>query len=235
MSKKEMRRFVENSIASGYRHHSYDLEKKISDFFLMGKGDSSLGDILNLHTYEDILAPDRLRAAKNSLICLVTVMSRSAINDGADAEVSFSMSDYFLNEIERQQGLTALQTLLEEIICSFRELVYETRQQKYSLRTARALRYIHGHIYGSCTVADAAAFAGCSAHYLSALFQKEIGLSPKAYISQRKLKEARSLLLDDRNSVQEIASLLGYSSSSHFIREFKSVYGVTPGHLEDTR
>ena len=226
--KKELRKFIEYSISSDYRHHSFTMERAISDYFLKGKGDKSLGEILNLKTYADILAPDRLRASKNALICLVTVMSRSAINDGADAEISFSMSDFFINEIERLQTAPSLENLLSEIISSFRELVNDAQHQKYSFHVARAIQYIRGHIYDSCNISDVASFSGCSTQYLSSLFQKELNLTPKQYVRQQKLQEARILLSNHYYSVQEIASLLGYCSSSHFITDFKSAYGMTP-------
>lgn len=227
MSKKEMRKFVENSILSGYRHHSFDVEREISDYFLKGSGDRSLGEILNLATYEDILGPDRLRAGKNGLICLVTIISRSAIRDGADPEISFSMSDYFLNEIEKQQNIPALQALKDEIISSYRELVDQTQRQKYSFRVARAVRYMHSHVYGPCTVSDAARFAGCSAQYLSSIFQKEVGEMPKDYIRTLKMREAPSLIRKNL-PVHEISDILGYCNPSHFIREFRKFYHTTP-------
>ena len=40
--KKEMNQFIRQSILSGYRHHSFSIEREISDFYLKGRGDSSL-------------------------------------------------------------------------------------------------------------------------------------------------------------------------------------------------
>ena len=177
--KKEMNQFIRDSILSGYRHHSFAIERELSDFYLKGLGDHSLEDILHIDTYAEILAPDRIRAMKNTLICLVTVMSRSAIRNGADSEISFSMSDFFINEVEKQKTEAELQTLLKEILSCFRKLVDDAQCQKYPYPVTKAIRYINANLYGRCTVENTAKFTDCNPKYLAALFQKELGISPK--------------------------------------------------------
>ena len=226
--KKEMNQFIRESILSGYRHHSFSIERELSDFYLKGRGDSSLEDILRIDTYADVLAPGRIRAVKNTLICLITVISRSSIRNGADSEISFSMSDFFINEVEKQKTEAELQVLLKEILSRFRELVDEAQQQKYPYPVANAIRYINANLYGSCTVEGAAKFTGCNPKYLAALFQQELGMSPKEYVRREKMREALTLLTHDRLSVNETADILGYCNASHFIREFKRFYGKTP-------
>ncbi|MCR2051129.1 AraC family transcriptional regulator [Acetatifactor muris] len=229
MSKnKEMNQFVRDSILSGYRHHSFSVERELSDFYLKGHGDSSLENILHLDTYAEILASDRIRALKNTLICLITVISRSSIRNGADSEISFSMSDFFINEVEKQKSEEDLQILLKEILKRFRELVDETQHQKNPYPVAKAIQYINAHLYGSCTVEGTAGFTGCNPKYLAALFRRELGLSPREYIRREKMKKALTLLVHDRLSVNETADILGYCNASHFIKEFKRFYGKTP-------
>ena len=59
------------------------------------------------------------------------VYKRQSIRNGADSEISFSMSDFFINEVEKQKTEAELQVLLKEILSRFRELVDEAQQQKY--------------------------------------------------------------------------------------------------------
>ena len=47
--KKEMNQFIRQSILSGYRHHSFSIEREISDFYLKGRGDSSLEAVSYTH------------------------------------------------------------------------------------------------------------------------------------------------------------------------------------------
>lgn len=84
--KSAARKAVRDSLASGYQHHSYEIERQIQDYVLYGKGDSNLASILTIDTYADLLAPDRLRAMKNGAVCAATVLSRTAIEIGVESE-----------------------------------------------------------------------------------------------------------------------------------------------------
>ena len=42
------------------------------------------------------------------------------------------------------------------------------------------------------------------------------------------METAKKLLVENKLNVNEIATNLGYSTSSHFISAFKKKYGVTP-------
>ena len=213
---------------SGYRHHPYTLEHQLSDYFLKGIGTSSLFEELNLETYADVLAPDRFRAMKNSLICFVAVISRSVITYGVDPENSFSLSDYYINEIERRNTVQELQELLAEIPPGFRSLIQEEHARAFSLPVFRALQYLNCHVYDACSIQKMAATLGYNPQYLATIFKAEVGCTPTAYIRQRKMSEARALLGQGNCPVAEVALSLGYCSASHFIREFKRFYGKTP-------
>jgi AraC-like DNA-binding protein len=92
----------------------------------------------------------------------------------------------------------------------------------------RAIRYIHNHIYETCTIKELAEHLGLHANYLSALFRKEVGITPTAYIKHLRLEEAKQLLTNGEDSVTEIAEMLGYSSVSYFSKDFKQFTGRSP-------
>ncbi|MCM2972622.1 helix-turn-helix transcriptional regulator [Larsenimonas suaedae] len=60
-------------------------------------------------------------------------------------------------------------------------------------------------------------------------FRREYGLTPYAYWLQRRIEHARSLL-GGRASAADVAVRLGFHDQPHFIRTFRHVLGVTPGH-----
>ncbi|MDO4285510.1 MAG: AraC family transcriptional regulator [Eubacteriales bacterium] len=229
--KAAARRAIKESMLSGYRHHSYQIERQIHDYILYGKGDSSLGEILTLDTYADILAPDRLRAMKNALICAVAVTSRAVIAGGVENEAGFALSDYYVNEIEKAQNAQQLEALAKEMNEMFRELVQEAVLRAHSLPVARALRYISRSLYEPCRVMDVADHVGLNVQYFSALFKKEMNEEPSAYIRGRKMQEARTMLLQMHHSVVQTAEELGYCSASHFVQAFRKYYGVTPKQM----
>ena len=231
MKHNDARTFMQEALLSGYRHHSYALEKEWSILQQDGFDPASWADYLSLETYADILAPNRLRAMKNSLICFIAVISRAAISYGVDPEKSFSISDYYINEVEQQNSAIALQTTLSNIVAEYQHQVAQAQKKACSLPVFRALEYIKQHIYGPCNVADMAQSAGYNPQYLATIFKSEVGHTPITYIRLSKMQEAKELLLNKQYSVAEIAQSLGFCNTSYFIREFKRVYNITPAQL----
>lgn len=60
------------------------------------------------------------------------------------------------------------------------------------------------------------------------LFKKETGVAPAHYLKTFRLEQAKELLKTTFLSVKEIIRSVGVNDQSHFIREFKKSYGLTP-------
>lgn len=213
---------------SGYRHHPYTLEQEISRMLREGTWDGDALEQLNLQTYADILAPDRLRAMKNSLICLVAVVSRASISRGVDPEKSFTVSDHYINRVEECRSVRELQEVLKAVVRAYSAMEKAARHPEHPVPVRKALDYIDEHLYGRCRVSEVAEAVGYDPQYLAVIFRQAVGQSPLAYIRQRKLREARELL-QNGCSVAEAAQSLGYCNASYFIRDFTAHFGISPG------
>ena len=60
------------------------------------------------------------------------------------------------------------------------------------------------------------------------LFKLEVGVSPARHLRQLRFEHARSLLETSLLSVKQVMAEVGIKDKSHFTREFKRAYGVTP-------
>ena len=69
-----------------------------------------------------------------------------------------------------------------------------------------------------------------SAEYLTRLFKKEMGMTPRQYLTHRRLGSAASslALMDGSLSVSQIAHQCGFSDALYFSKVFKQRYGVSP-------
>jgi transcriptional regulator GlxA family with amidase domain len=67
-----------------------------------------------------------------------------------------------------------------------------------------------------------------SSSHLRHLIKREIGMSASHYVKMLRLKRARELLESSFLSVKEVMSSVGMNDISHFVREYKSVFGCTP-------
>ena len=68
-----------------------------------------------------------------------------------------------------------------------------------------------------------------SPQYLSRLFKRFVGCSVYKYLTNYRINKAKELLLtDQRTEIQQIAQLVGFLDTSHFIVMFKKFVGITP-------
>lgn len=90
------------------------------------------------------------------------------------------------------------------------------------------LSYIHGHLDENLSVAEIAENFQWSAKQFHYSFQKKLGVAPKKYIMDTKIKRAKRLLLESDLAIAEIASRIGYEDPLHFSRIFKRNTGISP-------
>ena len=154
-----------------------------------------------------------------------------------------------------QQAVTLIQQMLREqermdefssdMIISQLSLLMLTLLREASaptgakLRTANAIhseneiirqaqQYISTHIRQKLSVPLVAKQVDVSPSYLTALFHKNLQISPGEYIRRTKLQESKQMIREDNLNFTEIAAALQYSTVHHFSRQFKEKFGITP-------
>ena len=60
------------------------------------------------------------------------------------------------------------------------------------------------------------------------VFRSEVGMSPIQYLRCLRMERARQLLESSFLSIKEIGHLVGLKDESHFVRDFKKAYGLSP-------
>ena len=70
---------------------------------------------------------------------------------------------------------------------------------------------------------------GLSVRQLQRQYKEQVGMSPKQHAKILRVEYARSAIKNlGHHPLSDVAYLAGYYDQSHFIREFKSVVGMTP-------
>lgn len=77
---------------------------------------------------------------------------------------------------------------------------------------------------------EVASTLGYSPAYLTDLVRQKTGRTIKQWIIERRMNEARKLLLNTERSIAQIAEQTGYTDAGYFIRQFKQIHGTSP-HL----
>jgi len=93
----------------------------------------------------------------------------------------------------------------------------------------RVQDYIAAHYNQSLSIDRLAAEAGLSPFHFIRVFRREVGLPPHAYLTQLRVRKARTLVARGE-SVAAAALAVGFVDQSHLNRHFKRITGFTPGH-----
>ena len=91
-----------------------------------------------------------------------------------------------------------------------------------------ALAYLCDHLADTVTLARLAQVAGLSRSRLAHAFREQVGVSPLRYLENRRLAQARELLLMTALPVAEVAALVGYANPFYFSRLFSRQTGTCP-------
>jgi AraC-like DNA-binding protein len=97
-----------------------------------------------------------------------------------------------------------------------------------SPRVAKAIQRLDSAPDAHVSLAELAALSGVSRFQLLRGFAREIGITPHAYLVQRRVCLARRLLADGQTPAQA-ALLSGFADQSHMTRAFARQLGITPG------
>lgn len=88
--------------------------------------------------------------------------------------------------------------------------------------------YINNNIYKAFTVEDLCTKFSVSRSSLQNLFRTNLHISPKQYISNLKLNQAKIMIQEHNRTISEISDMLGFTSIHYFSRKFKTQYGMSP-------
>lgn len=88
--------------------------------------------------------------------------------------------------------------------------------------------YIDANPQLSLTLEELARIAHFSPSYLSRIFREQKGVTISAYITQKRLENAKYLLIHSKMDVRTVAAHCGFQTVSHFNRVFKQEASLSP-------
>lgn len=78
-------------------------------------------------------------------------------------------------------------------------------------------------------IEDISGLYNTNAKYAGRLFKKEVGMSFCEYLNNRRIEEAKRILIEKNMSIGEVAFECGYNNITYFNRVFKNITGLSPG------
>lgn len=105
----------------------------------------------------------------------------------------------------------------------------ENHNRDYKLKFNLAVNYIEQNFTEKkCSINTICNHLKISRSYLYTLFLNKIGLSPRAFIKELRINEAKKKLCNTNISIGQIAEELGFSNQFNFSRSFKRSTKMSP-------
>jgi transcriptional regulator GlxA family with amidase domain len=95
-------------------------------------------------------------------------------------------------------------------------------------RIKTVMELMEANLQRKMPMAELARAVNLSPWRLSHLFKNEIGLPPLQYLKALRMEKARVLVASTFLSIKQITNIVGARDESHFIKDFRRAYGLTP-------
>ena len=99
---------------------------------------------------------------------------------------------------------------------------------QHSPAISKVIDWLREHLQEDLSVTELADVAGLSPSYFRRCFHREVGSSPRDYVTQLRIEHAKRMLESTNRSITEIAMELGYNTSAYFTAVFHRETGTTP-------
>ena len=137
---------------------------------------------------------------------------------------------------DKEQGFTeAVRALLILLLISTTRLTTQDEIPELTKSSAqfrpvvkKVLRFIDANYHNSIGLQEVAKEVNLSPAYLTDMIRRETGKTVLTWIVERRMGQARRLLIETDSSVSQIAEAVGYFDSGYFIRLFRRLNGTTP-------
>ena len=182
------------------------------------------------------MSQDALKQLLYGCIANTTLVTRYAIEGGMNEEDAFCFSDFYIRQMAASRSLYELNLLNEHMAIDFTKKVSSSKRKNkksYSRPIHICLNHIATNLYQKITVKKLSEITGLNPNYLSTRFHTETGSTLKQYIEEKRIEEAKKLLLYTDQSYIEIAQLLAFHSQSYFIQIFKKHTELTPAQYKN--
>lgn len=166
-------------------------------------------------------APDCVYIAEESeieeLMAQFTRLCSALIGISAEGEASITL-----------RANAILTELLYRLAVLWQGRVTEATHTPLHRLAAEAYEYLDEHYAEKCSLRDVAAVLHVSPNYLHSVFLREVGMTPYAFVTDKRIRRAKRLIAAGERSMLEIATETGFCSQSHFNKVFKQSTGYTP-------
>lgn len=169
-----------------------------------------------------------IEISKARALEICSLLSRAAVEGGADLSKIFGMNYQFISELNNINDIDDLSYWILKVLNRFTENVIHLDQSKNPVKFKEAIQFINSHYMEPISLDRVSHEIGLSPKYFSSLFKKEKGKSFTEYVNTLRVDEAKRLLSLTNRTILDIALTIGFEDQSYFSKVFKKITGLSP-------
>lgn len=229
--------YIKTMGGSEEKDFNYPLEKERELLYHISIGDKAaskrlLNEILG---YVFFSTGGNFEIIKARILELIVLLSRAAVEGGADVETIFGLNYKYLNQVHNFKTIEELTFWISKIMSRFTDCVFNLTDVKHVDVIYKSIDFIKRNLMKKITLDDVAKNVYLSPSYFSKIFKKEMKVSFNTYLNQVRIETSKKLMEDNSLSLVDIANLVGYEDQSYFTKVFKKLTGVSPGRYRESR
>lgn len=175
------------------------------------------------------MAKSSFKQTEYSCVCMITLLTRAAIEVGVPAMEAYNLSDMYLQKLEKCSSQPEIAAITENANEAFLDCIRKSKEYMGVPNYILACKdYIAQHRTKNIRVSELAEAVGVSHSYLTKKFKEIEGITVQQYMIREKIEAAANMIKYSDISLSEIAEYLNFSSQSHMGQYFRKEYGMTP-------
>lgn len=205
------------------------LEIEIEQAILSGNRDVVMGVFQRISEWYEASSLS-FEEKKKNLTELIIVLKHAAAYQSPLGKCSIDDSE-ILHAGDSVALLSAIHMFLNDLLVQ----IHEVQECENSPIIEKACKFIDANYRKDITLEETASFCGLSSFYFSKLFKKRKNITFIDYLTNRRIEEAKRLLMGTGLSIKEISREVGYNDPNYFTRVFRRVQSISPTSFRSKR
>jgi len=165
---------------------------------------------------------------------LLTVLSRTTIDAGADQEQTLAANRQNYTELSRIQDFDLLCRWTNRVANTLMDSIFRFDGVRHANIIHQSVHYVNTHYAEHISLEDLARRVYLSPSYFGKVFKEETGETFVAFLNRVRIEHSKELLRRKHVRLADIAQMVGFEEQSYFCRVFKKLVGVTPTHYRES-
>ncbi len=231
----EIEKYEMNQSEEEWDHQGMEMENRVIEIVTSGDIEAmkkmvSGVEVLPQDTqHEGKVAVDDIKKAEYMTVGMITVLTRAASSGGMNPEKAHALGDIYLQRLEKCKSATEMLSLAARAQYEFTLGVKNAREENSRVIYIEQCKdYIARNLRKPMKVGDIAPAIGVNRSYLTRRFSEVEGITIQQYIMKERCSHAANLLKYSDYPISIISEYFCFSSQSHFGRQFREFYHMTP-------